>query len=168
MHMTMYQASIPIFAQRLEALSRILDLGAAYAAEQGLDPAELVSARLAPDMLPLKSQICIATDHAKGCAARLGGIEIPVFEDNESTLDELKARIAKTLAFLQTVKHTQIDGSEERSITLPTRRGELHFNGLGYLQQFALPNFFFHVVTAYDILRNQGVPLGKRDFLGSA
>ena len=168
MHMSMYQASVPIFLQRLEALSHVLDLGAAHAAAQGRDPAELIAARLAPDMLPFKAQVYIATDHAKGCAARLAGVDIPVYEDTEATFDELKARIAKTMAYLQSLQHTQIDGSEERSITLKMRSGELHFTGLHYLQQFALPNFFFHVVTAYDILRNQGVPLGKRDFLGSA
>jgi len=168
MHMSMYQASVAIFLQRLPVLSQLLDKAIAHAADQGIDPANLVSAQLAPDMLPLKKQIHIATDHAKGCAARLAGVDIPVFDDTESTLEELKARIAKTVAYLQTLAPAQIDGSENRAITLTIRTGELHFNGLSYLQTFALPNFFFHLVTAYDILRNQGVPLGKRDYLGTA
>lgn len=168
MHMSMYQASVAIFLQRLPALSRLLDKAIAHAAEHGTDPAHLVSASLAPDMLPLKKQIHIATDHAKGCAARLAGVDIPVFEDTETTLEELKARIAKTVDYLQTLEPAQIDGSEDRPVTVTIRTGELQFNGLSYLQTFALPNFFFHVVTAYDILRNQGVPLGKRDYLGTA
>lgn len=162
----MYQASIPVFTRMLGNLSKILDKAAAFSEAKKIDPSVLIRDRLAPDMLPFSFQIQTATDHAKGCAARLAGIEAPSFPDTEATLPELKARIEKTLAFLQTVTPAQIDGSEERSITLKMRAGELHFKGQDYLLHFALPNLYFHVTTAYAILRHNGVDLGKLDFIG--
>lgn len=166
MSLSMYQASVPTFLRQLQALSVILDKAMAHAEATGLDPAQLTSARLAPDMLPFTNQIFIATDTAKGCAARLAGVEAPVYADNETTLPELQARIAKTLAYLKDFSPEQIDGSEERTVTLKLRSGEVSFTGQNYLQSFAMPNFFFHVTTAYGLLRQQGVPLGKLDFLG--
>ncbi|KFE70567.1 DUF1993 domain-containing protein [Hyalangium minutum] len=166
MSLSMYQASIPVFIRMLGNLSKILDKAAAHAEAKKIDPAVLIRDRLAPDMLPFSFQIQTATDSAKGCAARLSGIEAPSFADTESTFPELKERIEKTLAFLKTVTAAQIDGSEERSVTLKTRAGELHFKGQEYLLHFALPNFYFHLSTAYAILRHNGVDVGKADFLG--
>jgi uncharacterized protein len=164
---SLYQASIPVFVRQLNALSAILAKAAAHAESQQLDPAQYTSARLAADMLPLTSQVFIATDMAKGCAARLAGVDVPTYEDTESTLPELQARIEKTVAFLQGFQASQIDGAEGKAITLKLRNGERHFIGIDYLLVFVLPNFFFHVTTAYDLLRQQGVPLGKLDFLGA-
>lgn len=166
MSLSMYQASIPVFLRMLGNLSAILDKAAAHAEAKKIDPAVLIKDRLAPDMLPFSFQVQTATDAAKGCAARLAGIEAPSFADTEATFPELKERIAKTIAFLQSVNAAQIDGSEERSITLKLRAGEFQFQGQGYLLHFALPNFFFHLTTAYAILRHNGVELGKADFLG--
>lgn len=166
MTLSMYQASVPVFVRQLRNLSAILDKAGAHAASAGLDPAALVGARLAPDMLPLSSQVQIACDNAKGCAARLAGIEVPRWEDKEQTLAELQERIARTQAFLQGFEPGQIDGSEAREITLKLRDREVRFSGQDYLLCFALPNFYFHMVTAYDLLRHQGVPIGKRDYLG--
>ena len=168
MPISMYQVSVPAFLQMLTALSAILDKAAAHAEANGMDEAELLQARLAPDMFPLTRQVQIATDHAKGAAARLAGREVPKFEDNEATFDELKARIAKTLDFVSSVEVSEIDGSEDREVTLPMRDRTLNLTGQRYLLHFALPNFYFHVTTAYDILRQNGVPLGKRDFIGKA
>jgi len=166
MSLSMYQASIPVLIRMLGNLSAILDKAAAHAEAKKLDPAVLIKDRLAPDMLPFSFQVQTATDVAKGCAARLAGIEAPSFADTESTFPELKERIAKTIAFLQSVSAAQIDGSEERNITLKLRAGEFQFQGQGYLLHFALPNFYFHLTTAYAILRHNGVELGKADFLG--
>jgi len=166
MSLSMYQASIPVFIRMLGNLSVILDKAAAHAEAKKLDPAVLIKDRLAPDMLPFSFQVQTATDAAKGCAARLAGIEAPSFADTETTFPEMKERIAKTIAFLQSVNAAQIDGSEERNITLKMRAGELQFQGQGYLLHFALPNFYFHLTTAYAILRHNGVELGKADFLG--
>jgi hypothetical protein len=166
MPLSMYQASIPVFIRMLNNLSAILDKAAAHAEAKKIDPAVLIRDRLAPDMLPFSFQVQTATDVAKGCAARLAGIEAPSFADTESTFPELKERVAKTLAFLQSVSAAQIDGSEERPITLKLRVGEMQFQGQGYLLHFALPNFYFHLTTAYAILRHNGVELGKGDFLG--
>jgi hypothetical protein len=167
MSISMYRASVPNFVRQLTALSTILDKALAHAESSGLDPAELTTARLAPDMLPFTNQIFIASDTAKGCVARLAGVEIPTFPDTEATLPELKARIAKTVDFLNSFKPEQVDGSEDREVVLKLRSGEIKFSGLDYLQNFVLPNFYFHVTTAYDLLRHKGVPLGKMDFLGS-
>ena len=167
MSLTMYQASITVFIRTLGNLSNILDKAAAHAEAKKIDQGVFVNARLAPDMFPLSRQVQIATDMAKGCAARLAGIEVPSYEDNETTFADLQARIAKTIAFLQTVTAEQIDGSEERTVTLKLRGKEVNFIGQPYLLDFVLPNVFFHVTTAYGILRHNGVELGKLDFLGA-
>ena len=164
----MYQASVPVFLQMLTALSAILDKAAEHARTSGIDPAELVNARLAPDMFPLARQVQIATDHAKGAAARLSGREIPKFEDTEASFEELKARIAKTLDFVSSVEVGEIDSSGDSEITLNIGGQPRTFTGQRYLLHSALPNFFFHVTTAYDILRAKGVPLGKRDYMGAS
>jgi hypothetical protein len=167
MSISMYQASVPVFQRTLGALDKVLDKAAAYAEERKIDPAILVGARLYPDMFPLSRQVQIATDHAKGASARLAGLPVPSFEDTEKTFPELKARIAKVLTFIATVKPEQIDGSEGRDITLKAGPRELSFKGQEYLLFFALPNFYFHTTTAFGILRHNGVPIGKLDFLGA-
>jgi len=166
MSLTMYQASIPAFVRMLGNLSAILDKAAAHAEAKKIDPAVFINARLAPDMFPLSRQVQIATDMVKGCAARLAGIEVPSYEDNESTFAELQARIAKTKEFLQTVSAAQIDGSEERQITLKFGSKELNFLGQAYLLDFVIPNFHFHLTTTYAILRHNGVEIGKKDYVG--
>lgn len=166
MSISMYQASVPRFIHMLGNLSAILAKAQAHAQARKIDESAYTGFRLAPDMLPFTRQIMIATDTAKGCAARLAGVTPPVYEDTEKTLDELQARIAKTVAYLQTFKPEQIDGSEEKEVTLKRRDGEEHYQGLHYLQWHAIPNFFFHVSMAYAILRHNGVEIGKRDFLG--
>lgn len=167
MSLSMYQASIPVFIKGLGNLSTILEKAAIYAESKKIDPSILLSARLAPDMFALTRQVQIATDGAKGCAARLAGLEVPSFEDNESTFAEVQARIAKTIAFLQTVDRNHIDGSEERTVTLKLRGNDVSFKGQPYLLGFVLPNFYFHLTTAYNILRHNGLEIGKSDFLGS-
>jgi hypothetical protein len=164
--LSMYEASIPVLDRSLANLSAILKKGVAYAEERKFDPAVLVSARLAPDMRPLSSQVQFASDSAKGCAARLAGVPVPSFPDTETTFAELEERIAKTRSFLKTVGAAQVDGSESREIVLKFGPREVTFTGRDYLFGFVLPNFYFHVTTAYDILRHNGVPLGKMDFLG--
>ena len=166
MSLTLYQASIPHFIRMLGNLSAILNKAAAHAAAKKIDPAIFVNARLAPDMFPLSRQVQIATDMVKGCAARLAGIEVPSYEDNETTFAELQARIAKTVAFLQSISASQIDGSEDRKITLKFGSKELSFLGQAYLLDFVLPNFHFHLTTAYAILRHNGVEIGKKDYTG--
>lgn len=167
MPLTMYHASVPVFLRALTNLSAILRKAEAHAATRKIDPVVIVNARLAPDMFALSRQVQSASDSAKGCAARLAGMEVPRWEDTESTLPELQARIAKTVAFLQAVSPELIAGSEERKVVLKLRGQEVNFSGQAYLLSFALPNFFFHVVTAYDILRHNGVEIGKIDYLGS-
>jgi hypothetical protein len=166
MTLSMYQASVPVFLRGLENLSAILAKGAAHAEAKNIDPAVFVNARLAPDMLHFARQVQIASDAAKGCVARLAGVEVPSFPDTETTFPELQARIAKTIDFLKGFKPAQIDGSEERICILKTRNGEIQHRGQDYLFKLSLPNFFFHVTTAYDILRHNGVELGKLDYLG--
>jgi hypothetical protein len=166
MTISMYQASVPYFLQMLGNLKKLLAKGAAHAEARKFDPMVLFNARLAPDMLPLVKQVQIASDNAKGCAARLAGIDPPKFDDTETTYAQLSERIDKTLAFLKTVKPEQVDGSEGRAVVLKFPNNTFEFKGLGYLTNFAIPNFTFHVVTAYNILRHNGVELGKRDFLG--
>ncbi|CAD6542281.1 hypothetical protein LMG27952_03899 [Paraburkholderia hiiakae] len=167
MSISMYQASVPVLARGLTNLQNIIGKAQAHAAEKQIDPSVLTGARLFPDMLPLMRQIYIATDTAKGCAARLAGVEPPKFDDVEVTFDELHARIQKTIDYLNAFKPEQIDGTEARSITLKMRSGPIEFTGQSYLLGFVLPNFFFHVTTAYDILRHNGVELGKLDYLGA-
>lgn len=168
MSISMYSASVPVFTKTLTNMLTWLDKAEAHAAAKGFDTAVYMSARLAPDMLALPSQVRIASDSAKGCAARLSGLDNPVFEDNETTLDELRQRIRKTLAFLETVKSAAFEGSEEREIVIPARNREpRRFKGEAYLKHYALANFFFHATTLYALLRHNGVPLGKGDFLGA-
>ena len=167
MTISMFQASIPTFIHGLTNLSAILDKAAAYAEAKKIDQSVLVNARLAPDMFPLSIQVQIATDIVKGGAARLAGVEIPSFADNETTFAELKERIAKVTAFLQTIKPAQIDGSEEKDINLKVGGHDLSFKGQAYLLNFVIPNFYFHITTTYSILRHNGLDIGKKDFLGS-
>ncbi len=165
----MYAMSVETFVPTLRALTKILEKAAQHASARKLDPAALAGARLAPDMYPLVKQVQIACDFAKGSTARLTGQDPPRFEDNEQTLDELKSRVAKTLDYLQSVRAGAFEGSEDRDVRLPIPNGgSLDFKGLAYLKDWALPNFYFHVVTAYDILRHNGVEIGKRDYLGTA
>ncbi|WP_324730833.1 DUF1993 domain-containing protein [Pseudomonas paeninsulae] len=166
MSLSMYDASLAQFIRMLGNLSAILDKAEAYAAERKIEASVLLNARLAPDMLPLISQVQIASDSVKGCAARLAGIDIPSYVDNESSFAELQARIAKTQAFLGSVTAVQLEGSEGKSITLNFPGLELQFTGQEYLLHFVLPNFYFHLTTAYAILRHNGLDIGKMDFLG--
>jgi uncharacterized protein len=166
MSLTMYQASVPVFIRMLTNLSAVLKKGEAHAQSKKIEPAVLTGARLAPDMFPLVRQVQIATDQVKGCAARLAGLEVPKYEDNEQSFADLYARIDKTIAFLKSVKPEQINGSEDRNVQLPVRDKTLTLKGLDYLFERVYPNFFFHVTTAYAILRHNGVDIGKGDFLG--
>jgi hypothetical protein len=166
MPLSIYQSSIPRFTHTLNSLSVILDKAVAHAEAKKIKPEALTTFRLYPDMLPFTSQIQIACDAAKGVVARLAGVEVPKHEDTEVTFADLKARIAKTIAFIESIKPAQIDGSEEKQITLKIGGSDMAFKGVDYLQAFALPNFYFHVATAYNILRHNGVEIGKRDFLG--
>ncbi|WP_313512544.1 DUF1993 family protein [Pseudomonas sp.] len=167
MSFSMYQASIPVFVRMFGNLSAILDKAAAFAEAKKIDPAVLISARLAVDMLPLSKQIQIASDAAKGAGARLTGSEVPSFADTETTFPELQARIARTVAFLQGLDAAQFDGCETREIVLKLAAGEVALKGDAYLLHFVLPNFYFHVTTAYAILRHNGLDLGKTDYLGT-
>jgi len=166
MTLSMYQASAPRFTHMLNNLAGILRKAEEQAAARKFDPAALLGARLYPDMFPLMRQVQIACDNAKGPVARLAGLEPPKHEDTEQTFADLQARIAKTLEYIASVPADQIDGSEDRDIQLKVGPQELRFTGTQYLFGFALPNFHFHVVTAYDILRHNGIELGKRDYLG--
>jgi hypothetical protein len=165
MSLGMYQASIPVFQRLLGNLEVILDKGDASALARKIDPQVLLHSRLAPDMFDLVRQVQIATDHAKGAPARLAGVEPPVYEDKEASFADLKARIQKTLAYLAGFKREQIDGSEERTVKFKAGPMEMQFKGQDYLLGFAMPNFYFHMTTAYAILRHNGVDIGKREFL---
>ena len=167
MTLSMYQASIPVFIRHLGTLSDVLKKAEANATERKIEPSVLINARLAPDMFPLARQIQIASDSVKGCAARLAGVEVPSYADTETTFTELQERIAKTIAFLKQCTAAQIDGTEEKAISLKAGPRELNFKGQDYLLNFVLPNLFFHSSMAYAILRHNGVPIGKMDFLGS-
>ncbi len=167
MTISMYQASAPRFVNILKNLSGILDKAQAYADAKKIDPTVLTNDRLYPDMFTLARQVQVACDTAKGAVARLAGVDIPKHEDTEQTLVELKGRIAKTIDFIGTIKPAQIDGTEDKAIVLKLRGEEVKFAGLQYLLGFAHPNFYFHVTTAYDILRHNGVEIGKRDYIGN-
>ncbi|MGE5640418.1 MAG: DUF1993 domain-containing protein [Clostridia bacterium] len=167
MPLSMYEASVPRFAAMLENLAAILDKAQAHCEARKIDPLALTGFRLYPDMFPFSRQVQIACDTAKGAAARLAGVEVPKHEDTEQTFAELKARIAKTLDFIRSVGRASVDGSEEREVVIRLRGQDTKFRGVQYLQNFAWPNFYFHVATAYVILRHNGVELGKRDFLGN-
>jgi len=166
MKVSVHALSIEVFSSALSNLSALLEKGSAHAVARKFDPAVLVAARLAPDMFPLSRQVQIACDLAKNSAARLAGQEPPRFEDNEKTMEELRARIARTIDYLKSIPAAAVDGSEERDIRVPAGERTLEFKGLAFLQRWAIPNVFFHVTTAYNILRHNGVELGKRDFLG--
>ena len=166
MPISMYSQSVPVFVRLLTNLSGILDKTAAHCAEKKIDPAVLLGSRLFPDMFPLTRQVQIGCDFAKGAAARLAGAEVPKYEDTETTFDDLKARVAKTIAFVQSLPEAQFAGAETREVTIPIRGQPTTFAGLAYLNRNVLPNFFFHLATAYNILRHNGVPLGKADFTG--
>ncbi len=166
MTISMYQASVPVFTRMLNNLATILEKAAAHAEAKKIDPAVFINDRLYPDMLPLARQIMIVSDTAKGGAARLAGVEPPSYEDNETTFPELIERLRKTITYLNTLKPAQIDGSEKKTITLKTRNDTLTFEGMTFLLNRALPNLYFHVSTAYAILRHNGVDIGKKDYLG--
>ncbi len=164
---SMSQASLPVFEIGLNALSGVLDKAAAYAAAKKIDPAVLLGSRLAPDMFSLLRQVQVVCDHAKNGAGRLAGAEPPKFDDNEASLDQLKERIGKTLAYLKTLDGKAIDGAAESEITFPLGPAKGQMKGADYLDHFVLPNFYFHLCAAYAILRHCGVELGKRDFFGA-
>lgn len=163
----MHEASVPVFVRAFENLSAILDKAVEYVKANGIDEAELVNARLAPDMYPLSGQIQRASDSAKGAGARLSGSDNPSFADDETSFPELQARIARTVEYLKGLPPEAFAGAGERDITLNLRRQPVTMKGSAYLLGFALPNVFFHVTTAYGILRHKGVPIGKTDYLGT-
>ncbi|GAC1408041.1 MAG: DUF1993 domain-containing protein [Burkholderiaceae bacterium] len=166
MTISMYAASVPVFCKMLTSVSEILTKAETHAAERKIDLAALLQARLYPDMLALTRQVQIAADFAKGACARLAGVEVPKYEDNEQSFADLRARIGKTLAFIETLPREQIDGSEAREITTSVGPNSKTFAGQTYLLHYALPQFFFHATTAYAILRHNGVEIGKRDYMG--
>ena len=168
MSLSLYEASVPVYVRMLNNLTAFLEKAEAHAGENGVDLGTYADARLAPDMMPLVRQVQTASDAAKGGSARLAGVEAPSMPDTETTFPELKARVAKTIAFLETIKPDAVNGDDQRTIELKFPGVTMTFTAVDFLLQFSLPNFFFHVVTAYDILRAQGVPLGKMDFLAGA
>jgi hypothetical protein len=167
MKVSMYALSAEVFVNALGNLSWILERAASNAAQRKIDPAVLLGSRLAPDMLPLTRQVQISCDLAKNSVARLAAAEPPRFEDTETSIEQLRARIARTIDFLKSVPPGALEGSETRDIRVPAGERTLEFKGLDFLQRWAIPNVFFHFTTAYDILRHNGVDLGKRDFLGA-
>ena len=167
MTISMYQASAPRFVNVLTNLSAILDKAQAHLETRKIDQGAIVDYRLYPDMFPMKRQVQIACDTAKGAVARLAGVDLPRHEDTEQTLGELKARIAKTIDFIGTIEPAQLDGTEDKEIVLHLGGQVARFRGMQYLLGFAHPNFYFHVVTAYNILRRNGVDVGKRDYIGT-
>jgi hypothetical protein len=166
MQISMHAMSHAVFSKALKQLLVLMEKGAANAKARNFDVSVLVHARLAPDMVPFSRQIQLASDFAKNSMARLAGVEAPKFEDFETTMDELVARVKKTLDYIDTVPEASLVGSETRDIKIPLRDRALEFKGLEFLQVWALPNFFFHHVTAYNLLRHNGIDIGKRDFLG--
>jgi hypothetical protein len=166
MSLSLYDLSVPVFVQSLEALAAVLKKAATHAETRKIDPQILLSARLYPDMFAFTRQVQLASDFAKGGAARVAGVEVPSYADTESSFDDLDARITKTISFITSIPKEKFIGAESRDITVPMRPEPRIFNALVYLRHGALPNFFFHTTTAYDILRHNGVELAKRDFLG--
>jgi hypothetical protein len=167
MPITMHSASVPVFARLLDNLLVWLDKAEAHAAAKKFDPAVLLAARLAPDMLPFTKQVQIACDSAKFCVARLAGVDAPSFDDSEASIVELRERVGKTMAFMRSVSAAQVDGSEAKDVLIPRRDGSMTMKGEAYLKHYAMPNFYFHLTTAYALLRHNGVELGKMDFLGA-
>ena len=168
MTISMYQASVPVFLKLLDGLSKNLDKAVAHATAKKIDPAAFLGARLFPDMFTLVKQVQLAADFAKGAGARLAGIDVPKYADNEASFEELQERIAKTVAFFKSLKPEQIDCSEEREIALTQSGKPVNFKGQQYLLFVAMPNFYFHVTTSYALLRHNGVEVGKRDFMGNS
>jgi hypothetical protein len=168
MAVSMYPISVPVFIKHLNGLAGCLKKAQAYYAGKKFDEASLMSQRFFPDMFTFAKQVQVMTDHAKSCTANLAGMEAPKYEDNEKSLADLVARIEKTVEFLKSVKPAQIDGTEDKAINIKLRDRELNMKGLEFLLNRSLPNFYFHATTAYDILRNNGVEIGKRDFMGAA
>jgi hypothetical protein len=166
MNISMHAMSHGVFKRALTQLLHVMEKGVANAKARSFDTNVLANARLAPDMLPFTKQIQLTSDFAKNSMARLAGIEAPRYEDNETTMDELVARVKKTLDYIDTVSPSALEGSETRDIKIPLRDRTVEFKGLAFLQFWAIPNFFFHHVTAYNLLRHNGVDIGKRDFLG--
>ena len=165
MSLSLYTATVPPFRAMLKNLSAVMAKAEAHCEAKKIDPTVFLTSRLYPDMLPFTAQVQIATDNVKGAAGRLSGAEIPKFEDNEKTFPELQARIDKTIAFLDTLTEAQFEGAAERDIVLPLRSGQLEFKGATYLLQWANPNVYFHITTAYALLRHGGVEIGKKDYL---
>lgn len=168
MTLSMYQASVPVFLRALTNLSHVLKKGEAHTSAKSVSEDVILQTRLIPDMLPLARQVQIATDMAKNGVARLAGAELLKFEDNETSFEQLQARIERAIDYIKTFKPEQIDGSETRQVTIKTRNGDQTFEGDAYLLHFVLPNLFFHCTTAYAILRVAGADLGKSDFIGKA
>ncbi|MBC8026560.1 MAG: DUF1993 domain-containing protein [Steroidobacteraceae bacterium] len=166
MKISMYAMSHNVFRQALSQLLVVMEKGIANARTRNFDTSILVGSRLAPDMLPFAKQIQLTSDFAKNSMARLAGVDPPKFEDNETTMDELLARVRKTIDYIDSLPAASLEGSETRDIKIPLRDRTVEFKGLAFLQHWALPNFFFHHVTAYNLLRHNGVDIGKRDFLG--
>jgi hypothetical protein len=166
MNISMHAMSHGVFKRALTQLLHVMEKGVANAKTRSFDTSVLANARLAPDMLPFTKQIQLTSDFAKNSMARLAGIEAPRYEDNETTMDELVARVKKTIDYIDTVPASALEGSETRDIKIPLRDRTVEFKGLAFLQYWAIPNFFFHHVTAYNLLRHNGVDIGKRDFLG--
>lgn len=166
MSLSMYSSSVPILVKYLNSLSALLKKGEDWAAERKIDEKVLTSARLFPDMFPFSRQVQIACDAAKGCGARLAGVDVPSHEDTETTFAELRERVAKTVAFLESLPEAKFEGSEDRQIRIKAGPRELEFIGRDYLRTWVFPNFYFHMTTAYNLLRHNGVPVGKLDYLG--
>jgi uncharacterized protein len=162
----MYDAAVPVFNQMLGSLSTLLDKANAHAQAKKFDVSVLLQSRLAPDMLPFVRQVQIACDSAKFGVARLTGVEAPKFPDDEATVDELKDRIARTLEFINGVSKERFEGTAERAVEVPLRDRKLNFDGRSFLLHWSLPNFYFHLTTAYNLLRHNGVEIGKKDFIG--
>lgn len=167
MSFSMYDASVPVFTQILNSLSAIIDKASAHAAEKKIEPAALLQARLYPDMFAFTRQVQVASDFAKGCAARLAGVEVPRYEDNEQSFAELKERIQRTLTFIASVPREAIEASAQRDIVTGSGARMREFKGQIYLVHYVMPHFYFHATTAYAILRHNGVEIGKKDFIGS-
>jgi uncharacterized protein len=167
MPITMYRATVPVFARALRNLIAILKKGEASAFARKIDDSVLLNYRLAPDMFPLSRQVQIATDMAKGCVSRLAGVEIPSYEDKEATFGELVARLEKCIAYLESFTPAQIDGTEDKTIVLKRPTGDVSYPGLQYALEYVTPNVYFHCTSAYAILRHCGVDVGKKDFIGA-
>lgn len=167
MSFSMYEASVPVFTQILNSLAAIIDKAETHANEKNIDPAALLQARLYPDMFPFTRQVQVATDFAKGCSARLAGVEVPRYEDTEKSFADLRERIARTVAFISDLPREAIEASDQRDIVTGSGAKVREFKGQDYLVHYAMPHFYFHATTAYALLRHNGVEIGKKDFIGS-